>query len=92
MDVCVSVFFLGVYVCCVNFWRKEGCVLYECCERWYVALFYDVMGIWCEFRGFWLSGLVLCVESVCQFSQNVSKGFILFDPRNFFFAWVIGTW
>ncbi len=80
--MCVSVCFLRVYVCWVDFWRKEGCVVFECCERWYVALFYDVMYMWHEFR----------VDKCVSNSRKASQGLIIFDPRNTFFAWVIDTW
>ncbi len=65
--------FLRVYVCWVDFWRIKVCVFYECCEGWYVVLRIFVMYMWCEFRGFWLSGLVLCVESVCRITLKASK-------------------
>ncbi len=76
--------FLRVYVCWVDFWRKEGCVLYECYERWYAALRIFVMYMWCEFRGFWLSGLARVWKSVCRLSPKASQGLIIFDPRNAF--------
>ncbi len=75
--MCVSVCFLRVYVCWVDFWRKMVCVLFECCERWYVALSIFVMYMWYEFRGFWLSGLVCVWKSVCRISLKASKGLII---------------
>ncbi len=56
----------------VDFWRIKVCVVYECCERWYVAFRIFVMYMWFEFRGFWLSGLVCVWKSVCRISQKAS--------------------
>jgi hypothetical protein len=62
VEVYVSACLSRVYVCWVDFGRIKVCVLFECCERWYAAISLLVMYMWCEFRGFWLSGFVLCME------------------------------